>query len=40
MKELWTEAYRPKIVADYVFTDANQRQQVDSWIKEKSIPHI
>jgi replication factor C small subunit len=40
MKELWTEKYRPKTVADYVFTDANQRQQVDSWIKEKAIPHI
>ena len=40
MKELWTEKYRPKVVADYVFTDANQRQQVDSWIKGGSIPHI
>lgn len=40
MKELWTEKYRPKTVADYVFTDANQRQQVDSWIKEGAIPHI
>ena len=40
MKELWTEKYRPKIVADYVFTDANQRQQVDSWIKDGVIPHI
>jgi DNA polymerase III delta prime subunit len=40
MKELWTEKYRPKTVADYVFTDANQRQQVDAWIKEGAIPHI
>lgn len=40
MKELWTEKYRPKIVGDYVFTDANQRQQVDSWIKDGVIPHI
>ena len=40
MKELWTEKYRPKTVGDYVFTDANQRQQVESWIKEGSIPHI
>ena len=40
MKELWTEKYRPKVVADYVFTDANQRQQVDSWIKDGVIPHI
>lgn len=40
MKELWTEQYRPKTVSDYVFTDANQRQQVEHWIKEKAIPHI
>jgi DNA polymerase III delta prime subunit len=40
MKELWTEKYRPKTVGEYVFTDVNQREQVDSWIKEGSIPHI
>lgn len=40
MKDLWTEKYRPKTTADYVFTDANQRQQVESWIKEGAIPHI
>jgi DNA polymerase III delta prime subunit len=40
MKELWTEKYRPKTVADYVFTDANQRQIVESWIKDGTIPHI
>lgn len=40
MKELWTEKYRPKVVADYVFTDANQREQVDAWIAEGAIPHI
>jgi DNA polymerase III delta prime subunit len=40
VKELWTEKYRPKTVGEYVFTDANQRQQVESWIKEGSIPHI
>ena len=40
MKELWTEKYRPKVIVDYVFTDANQRQQVEHWIKEGHIPHI
>lgn len=40
MKELWTEKYRPKTVSEYVFTDANQRQQVESWIKDGTIPHI
>jgi replication factor C small subunit len=40
MIELWTEKYRPAVVGDYVFTDKNQREQVDAWIKEGSIPHI
>ena len=40
MKELWTEKYRPKKIGDYVFTDQNQRTQVESWIKEGAIPHI
>ena len=40
MKELWTERYRPKTVADYVFTDESQRTQVDAWLREKAIPHI
>jgi replication factor C small subunit len=40
MRELWTEAYRPKTVSDYVFTDERQRSQVDSWIRDKSIPHL
>lgn len=40
MKELWTEKYRPKMVDQYVFRDSNQRYQVESWIKEGSIPHL
>lgn len=40
MIELWTEKYRPKTVGEYVFTDQRQRDQVDAWIKEGSIPHI
>jgi len=40
MKQLWTELYRPKTVDGYVFTDAGQRQQVESWIKQQSIPHL
>jgi len=40
MKKLWVEQYRPQTVADYVFTDSNQRQQVESWIREGSIPHL
>jgi len=40
MRALWTEKFRPKTVNDYVFTDTNQRQQVESWIKDGVIPHI
>ena len=40
MKELWTEKYRPRTVADYVFRDDAQRQQVEAWIGAKSIPHL
>jgi replication factor C small subunit len=40
MKELWTEKYRPKTVADYVFTDSGQREIVESWVRDQTIPHI
>ena len=40
MKQLWTELYRPKTVADYVFRDEEQRAQVQSWINSDSIPHL
>ena len=40
MIELWTEKYRPKKLEDYVFTDNNQHQIVDSWVKDGIIPHV
>lgn len=40
MKELWVEKYRPSKVKDYVFRDDAQRRQVNSWIKDGSIPHL
>jgi replication factor C small subunit len=40
MKELWVEKYRPKTVQGYVFRDEAQRNQVITWIKDKSIPHL
>lgn len=40
MKDLWAEKYRPKTVDEYVFRDENQKEQILSWIKEGSIPHL
>ena len=40
MRELWVEKYRPKTVDGYVFRDEAQRKQVESWIKEGTIPHL
>jgi replication factor C small subunit len=40
MKELWVEKYRPKRTAQYVFRDEHQRNQVQTWVKEGSIPHL
>ena len=40
MKELWVEKYRPNTVDGYVFRDEAQRAQVNTWIKEKTIPHL
>lgn len=40
MKTLWVEKWRPKTVDGYVFRDEKQRSQINTWIKEKSIPHL
>ena len=40
MKDLWVEKYRPTTVQGYVFRDDAQRNQVNNWIKEKTIPHL
>ena len=40
MKELWVEKYRPKILKEYVVRDDAQRQQIQSWINDKAIPHL
>lgn len=38
--KLWTERYRPQKVEDYVFVDQAQKQLVETWIKEETIPHL
>lgn len=40
MNNLWVESYRPNTLTGYVFRDDHQRQQVQSWIDQKSIPHL
>ena len=40
MKELWVEKYRPATIDGYVFRDAHQKEQVQQWIKQGSIPHL
>ena len=40
MKELWTEKYRPNTLDGYVFKDSAQREQIASWVREGSIPHL
>lgn len=40
VKRIWTELYRPKTIDGYVFKDQRLKDQVNNWIKEKSIPHI
>jgi len=40
MKELWVEKYRPKKMEGYVWRDSAQRKQVETWVAEKSIPHL
>jgi len=40
MKELWVEKYRPATIDGYVFRDNHQKEQVQQWIKQKTIPHL
>jgi DNA polymerase III delta prime subunit len=38
--KLWVEAHRPKKVSDYVFVNDRQKEQVEFWIRDGSIPHL
>ena len=38
--QLWVEKYRPETVKDYVFVDQYQKDQVEGWIRDGSIPHL
>jgi len=39
-KYLWVDQYRPKFLADYVWADESQRQQVQNWVREKHLPNL
>jgi len=40
MNKLWVEAYRPDTLNGYVFKDSSQKEQIQAWIKEGTIPHL
>ena len=40
MSDLWTERHRPKTLDDYVWSSDHQKEQVESWLKEKRLPNI
>ena len=40
MRELWVEKYRPNKLDGYVWRDEHQKKQVETWVKDKSIPHL
>lgn len=37
---LWVESFRPNTLDGYVFKDSSQKAQIESWIKDKDIPHL
>lgn len=40
MKDLWVEKYRPDTLEGYVFKDLSHKEQIQSWIKQGTIPHL
>ena len=40
MKDLWVEKYRPDTLEGYVFKNSSQKEQIEGWIKQGTIPHL
>ena len=40
INSLWTERYRPKTLAEYVWINDEQQRQVEGWVKDQDIPHL
>lgn len=38
--ELWTEKYRPKTLEEYVWRNPEQKEKVQEWLKQGSLPHL
>lgn len=38
--QLWFEKYRPSKFSEYVFKNKEQKRQVETWIKNKELPHL
>lgn len=38
--ELWTEKYRPKALEEYVWRNPEQKEKVQEWLKQGSLPHL
>jgi DNA polymerase III delta prime subunit len=38
--QLWVEKYRPQSIEDYVFVNDYQKDQVEGWVRDGSIPHL
>lgn len=39
-KTLWVDRYKPKTISDYVFSNPQQKEQIEKWILEQDIPHV
>lgn len=40
IKNLWVETYRPSKLDEYVWSDAAQKEQVMSWVRDGNIPNL
>jgi len=39
-KKLWVDKYRPKTLNEYVWADASQKSQVETWVREQHLPNL
>lgn len=39
-KEVWAEKYRPKTIDDYIFQSEHDKQQIQEYLKSKTIPNL